>query len=122
MTVPDLLEQPCRKSDNATKLVDNLFRTCSNKHGTSSANTTCDDPCYNLFADLRQLVRFYACTRKTQHAVTDLQTSLLNKMLTRCLHAAWTKLLLQVWNKLLQLVTSMHVGLSDSSKDENTRL
>ena len=44
MTVSDLLEQPCNKSDNAIKLVtsvDNLFQTCYNKLGTSSANTTC---------------------------------------------------------------------------------
>ena len=44
MTVSDLLEQPCNKSDNAIsllQLVNNLFQTCYNKLGTSSTKTTC---------------------------------------------------------------------------------
>jgi hypothetical protein len=37
MTVSDLLEQPCNKSDNAINLVPNLLQQL----GTSSVNTTC---------------------------------------------------------------------------------
>ena len=40
MTVSDLLEQPCNKSDNINKVVTSLFHTCW-QLGTSSENTTC---------------------------------------------------------------------------------
>ena len=56
------------------QVVNSLFQTSSNKHGTSSANTTCEQPCYNLFADLQQLVRFYARSQLYWLvATTDLQ-------------------------------------------------
>ena len=54
MTVSDLLE-PCNKSIMLSSLlqaVNNLFQTCYNKLGTSSANTTVD----NLRTDLLQVV------------------------------------------------------------------
>jgi ribosomal protein S24E len=44
MTVSDLLEQPCNKSDNAIKLVPSCKQLVPNllqQLGTSSANTTC---------------------------------------------------------------------------------
>jgi hypothetical protein len=44
MTVSDLLEQPCNKSDNAIKLVTSCRQLVSNllqQLGTSSAKTTC---------------------------------------------------------------------------------
>ena len=46
MSVSDLLEQPCNKSDNIIKLVkvvNNLHQTCQDKLETSSANTTVDN-------------------------------------------------------------------------------
>jgi hypothetical protein len=59
MTVSDLLEQPCiNKSDNnkvvtSNKLlINSLFHTCW-QLGTSSANTTCWQTCYNM--------RVFAC-------------------------------------------------------------
>ena len=54
MTISDLLEQPCNRSDNAIKLA---------QLRTSSANTTC-----------RQLVNRFV-TRKKAQVVTGLQTS-----------------------------------------------
>jgi hypothetical protein len=56
MTVSDLLEQPCNKSDNIDKVVASvkkLFQTCW-QLGTSSANTIVED----LLGDLLQDVRF----------------------------------------------------------------
>jgi hypothetical protein len=45
MTVSDLLEQPCNKSDNATlsllQVVNSLFQFLLQQLGTSSATTTC---------------------------------------------------------------------------------
>ena len=68
MTVSDLLEQPCNKFDNAIKLVTscqqlvpNLLQQTRNKQCENNLLTTCEQTCYNLFADLLQLVRFYAC-------------------------------------------------------------
>ena len=59
MTVSELLEQPCNKSDNTIKLIlhvfNNLFQTCYNKLGMQYEHillTTCEQTCYNLFADL----------------------------------------------------------------------
>ena len=43
------------------QVVNSLFQTCYNKLGTSSAKTTCEQTCNNLFVGLLQAVRFYAC-------------------------------------------------------------
>ena len=51
----DLLEQPCNKSDNVIKLVTSCWQPVTNlfqQLGTSNANTTCEQICNNLFADL----------------------------------------------------------------------
>jgi hypothetical protein len=63
MTVSDLLEQPCNKSDNVIKFVTICYKefvpNVLQQLGTSSANTTCrqfvkacEQICNNLFADL----------------------------------------------------------------------
>ena len=59
MTVSDLLEKPCHKSDNAIKLVTscqqlvpNLLQQTGNKQCEHNLLTTCEQTCYNLFADL----------------------------------------------------------------------
>ena len=55
MTVSDLLEQPCNKSDNAIKLVisccqlvPNLLKQTRNKQCEHNLLTTCEQTCYNL--------------------------------------------------------------------------
>ena len=65
MTVSDLLEQLVTSlimPSSLLQVVNNLFQTCYNKSGTSSANTTCEQTCYNLFADLFQLVCRFVTT------------------------------------------------------------
>ena len=57
------------------QVVNNLLQTCHDKLETSSANTTCEQTCYNLFADLQQLVRFYACNNKRQEKAVTLYKS-----------------------------------------------
>jgi hypothetical protein len=49
------------------QVVNSLFQTCIQQLGTSSANTTCRQLVNrlvynNLFADLKQLVRYHVCT------------------------------------------------------------
>ncbi len=39
------------------QVVNNLFQTCYNKLGTSSANTTCEQTCYNLMRAKREQSR-----------------------------------------------------------------
>jgi hypothetical protein len=92
MTVSDLLEQPCNKSDNAIKLVTSCQQLVPNllqQLGTSSANTTC-----------RQLVNRFVitclqtCNSLYAQVVTNLQqigsneccsNNLSNKMCSHCL-------------------------------------
>ena len=61
MTVSDLLEQPCNKSDNINKVVtscsNSLFQTCW-QLGTSSANTTC----WRLVGRLATRCDIFMCT------------------------------------------------------------
>jgi hypothetical protein len=64
MTVSDLLEQPCNKSDNAIKFVNKLLTaysklvtTTGNKQCEHNLSTACEQICNNLFTDLPQLVR-----------------------------------------------------------------
>ena len=61
MTVSNLLEQPCNKSDNAIKLrfkyklltaCSKLVTTTGNKQYEHNLSTACEQICNNLFADL----------------------------------------------------------------------
>ena len=60
MSVSNLLEQPCNKSDNASKLVTSCFKTACltlvttirNKQCEHNLSTACEQICNNLFADL----------------------------------------------------------------------
>ena len=58
MTVSDLLEQPCNKSDvikldtSCEQLVPNLLQQTRNKQYKHNLLTTYEQTCYNLFADL----------------------------------------------------------------------
>jgi hypothetical protein len=58
MTVSDLLEQPCNKSDNAIKLVTSCVTTTRTLTKIALAQcehnllTACEEICNNLFADL----------------------------------------------------------------------
>jgi hypothetical protein len=62
MTVTDLLEQPCNKSDNAIKLVPNLLQQLR----TNSANTT-----------YRYLLRLYRAHRQN-HTYYPNHSSIIN--------------------------------------------
>ena len=63
-----LLEQSCNRSDSPIKLVTicqqivpNLFQQIPNKQCEYILSTTSEQTCYNLFAGLYRLVRFYVC-------------------------------------------------------------
>ena len=71
MTVSHLLGQPCNKFDNAISLlqvVNNLLQTWYSEHNLL---TTCEQTCYNWFAELWELVRFYACMQLVYSIVSN---------------------------------------------------
>jgi hypothetical protein len=124
MTVSDLLEKPCDKSDNAIKLVTScqqlvanlLQQETSSAKGTSSAKTTCCQLVNRFVTTCLQtcnnLLRFYVCTThaKISHLVTSLPTScqqdIFAQLVTSCQ---------QVWTTCWQLVTTLS-KLSDLCK------
>ena len=83
------------------QFVNNLFQTCSNKFGASSANTSCQQLVNRLVTTCLQLCSnlcVFTCvdcyetyTRKNAQVATDLQTSCnksVHKLLTRCIRTA----------------------------------
>jgi hypothetical protein len=107
MVVTNLLAQSCNKADNAIKLVTSyeqlvpdLLQQTGNKQCEHNLLTACEQTCNNLFADLLQAVRFYACSslfsRKNAEVVTSLQTNCYKSVYDlsrRCVRTACSQLL-----------------------------
>ena len=60
MTLPALLEQPCnlQAPTSLLQVVNSLFQTWK-KQKKHNLSTACEQTCYNLFANLLQLVHLY---------------------------------------------------------------
>jgi hypothetical protein len=121
MTVSDLSEQPCNKSDNAIKLVPSCQQLVPNllqQLGTSSANTTC-----------RQLVNIFVttCTQICDNLCVFtcvggydylffckkcLMWQTNTSLFTSCRQVVFALLVSSCWNKLLTLLTIL-MALSD---------
>jgi hypothetical protein len=92
MTVSDLLEQPCNKPDNTSKVVTNCRLTACFKLVDNLGQAVRTQLVYGLLADLLQDVRFLrVCTLKNAQVVTSLQTSCyksVHKLSTSCVRTA----------------------------------
>jgi hypothetical protein len=121
MTVSDLLEQPCNKSDNAIKLVASCYRLVPNllqQLGTSSANTTCRQlvnrfvttcfqTCNNLCVNLCVftcvacvLLRVYTSCYKSANKLLQICSQAVNKLSSHCLFPVVATSLKQAVNNL----------------------
>ena len=91
------------------QFVNSLFQTCSNKFGTSSANTSCQQLVNRLVTTCLQVCSnlcVFTCVIYTRKNLTTCNKSA-DKPSTRCVRTACTKFVNKLFQTCSQLVTSL---------------